>query len=134
MAFDLEARSKGGGGGQEGVRGRLASGWKHGIRTLRAALTAHADEQIRIEICCGLEQVPGWYGQWSKVFVKRGEVRLGGVFLRESDKARVRAFVESVPGVRSVEDARLQYGDWQPVADDQLMRNLAQSQRRPVWL
>lgn len=86
-----------------------------------SALAAHFatsrvdDESIRKQLLTELNAQPWWSDTWSNVFVQEGVVSYVGVVQRTSDREAARIAAENIPGVRSVEDRRMTYGDWQPM-------------------
>lgn len=92
------------------------------VRALAASTAATApapactdDEAIRVRLVQELDKQSWWSGDWSNVFVHQGVVSYVGVFQREADKDAARIAAENIPGVRGVEDRRMQFGDWQPM-------------------
>lgn len=73
------------------------------------------DESIRKRLLAELGSQSWWSGTWSNVFVHKGVVSYVGVVQRAADRDAARIAAEKVPGVRGVEDRRMQYADWQPM-------------------
>lgn len=91
------------------------------VRVL-AATTDHrdeartqSDETIRLRLQTELEKQSWWHSRWCSVFVSNGLVRYAGISDSDIDRQAARVAAENVPGVRGVQDDRLQFTDWQPM-------------------
>ena len=76
---------------------------------------AQSDEAIRLRLQTELEKQPWWHSKWCSVFVCNGLVRYTGISDSDVDRQAARVAAENVPGVRAVQDDRLQFTDWQPM-------------------
>ena len=91
------------------------------VRALRAttddpgAAGAQSDEAIRLRLQTELEKQSWWQSKWSSVLVSNGLVRYIGISDSDIDRQAARVAAENVPGVRGVQDDRLQFTDWQPM-------------------
>lgn len=73
------------------------------------------DEAIRLRLQTDLEKQSWWQSKWCSVFVSNGVVRYTGISDSYIDRQAARVAAENVPGVRGVQDDRLQFTDWQPM-------------------
>lgn len=73
------------------------------------------DEAIRARLLAELQQQPWWRSNWSNVFVTDGVVSYRGLVEGEDQRRAARVAAENVPGVRRVEDDRVQTAAWQPM-------------------
>ena len=91
------------------------------VRALRAttddpgAAGAQSDEAIRLRLQSELEKQSWWQSKWCSVLVSNGVVRYTGISDGDIDRQAARVAAENVPGVRGVQDDRLQFTDWQPM-------------------
>jgi len=80
-----------------------------------AVARAQSDEAIRLRLQTELEKQSWWQSKWSSVLVSNGLVRYIGISDSDIDRQAARVAAENVPGVRGVQDDRLQFTDWQPM-------------------
>jgi CBS domain-containing protein len=91
------------------------------VRALRAtvdnpaAAAAQSDEAIRLRLQSELERQSWWQSKWCSVLVSNGVVKYTGISDSDIDRQAARVAAENVPGVRGVQDDRLQFTDWQPM-------------------
>jgi CBS domain-containing protein len=76
---------------------------------------SQSDEAIRVRLLAELEQQPWWRPGWSAVHVRDGVVYYKGLLENEDERNAARIAAENVPGVRGVEDERMQAALWQPM-------------------
>lgn len=79
------------------------------------AAASHSDEAIRLRLQNELQSQPWWPSKWCSVLVSDGLVRYTGISEGYIDRQAARVAAENVPGVRGVQDDRLQFTDWQPM-------------------
>jgi len=80
-----------------------------------AANRTMSDEAIRLRVQTELEKQSWWQSKWCSVLVSNGLVRYTGISDNYIDRQAARVAAENVPGVRGVQDDRLQFTDWQPM-------------------
>ena len=91
------------------------------VKTVRAttdslaANKVQSDEAIRLRLQTELEKQSWWQSKWCSVFVSDGLVRYTGISDSDIDRQAARVAAENVPGVRGIQDDRLQFTDWQPM-------------------
>lgn len=91
------------------------------VRALGATTDNHdeartqSDEAIRLRLQAELEKQSWWQSKWCSVLVSNGLVRYTGISDSDIDRQAARVAAENVPGVRGVQDDRLQFTDWQPM-------------------
>ena len=91
------------------------------VRALAATTDNHdeartqSDEAIRLRLQAELEKQSWWQSKWCSVLVSNGLVRYTGISDSDVDRQAARVAAENVPGVRGVQDDRLQFTDWQPM-------------------
>ena len=94
------------------------------VRAVRAARATtdnvganrtQSDEAIRLRLQTELEKQSWWLSKWCSVLVSNGLVRYTGISDSDIDRQADRVAAENVPGVRGVQDDRLQFTDWQPM-------------------
>jgi CBS domain-containing protein len=66
------------------------------------------DESIRLALLAKLSKQRWWSGHCSNVYVERGIVQYVGIVESEADKQAARIVAEHIPGVRSIDDQRIQ--------------------------
>jgi CBS domain-containing protein len=66
------------------------------------------DESIRLALLAKLSKQPWWSGHCSNVYVERGIVQYVGIVESEADRQAARIAAEHIPGVRSIDDQRIQ--------------------------
>jgi CBS domain-containing protein len=74
-----------------------------------------SDEAIRLRLQAELEKQSWWPSKWCSVQVSNGFVRYTGISDSDIDRQAARVAAENVPGVRGVQDDRLQFTDLQPM-------------------
>ena len=79
------------------------------------AARTQSDEAIRLRLQTELEKQSWWLSKWCSVLVSNGLVRYTGISDSDIDRQAARVAAENVPGVRGVQDDRLQFTDWQPM-------------------
>jgi CBS domain-containing protein len=75
-------------------------------------LTPPIDSAIQGRLVAELERQPWWRRVSSNVIVSEGVVHLWGFVGSEDERTAARVAAENVPGVRSVEDHRLDYAEF----------------------
>lgn len=73
------------------------------------------DKTIKDELLAELSARKWWSGNWSNVFVNDGVVTYVGVAHSAADREAARIAAENIPGVKAVDDRRMQYGEWMPM-------------------
>ena len=76
---------------------------------------AQSDEAIRTQLLEELEAQRWWRPGWSTLDVHDGVVHFAGLIDSEDTRLATRIAAENVPGVRGVEDERMQTSSFQPM-------------------
>jgi CBS domain-containing protein len=74
-----------------------------------------SDATIRAQLLDELEAQPWWRPDWVTLDVRDGVVHLGGLIESEAGRLATRVAAENVPGVRGVDDERMQTARFQPM-------------------
>lgn len=81
------------------------------LRHSAIRVTAPSDEAIRGRLLGELERQPWWERVTSNVIVTEGVVHYWGLVGSDDERDAARVAAQNVPGVRGVEDHRLEYRD-----------------------
>lgn len=73
-----------------------------------ARLTGPADQAIRGRLQAELARQPWWHAAASNVIVTDGVVHYFGTFDRDDERDAARVAAENIPGVRAIEDHRME--------------------------
>jgi len=74
-----------------------------------------SDATIRAQLLDELQAQPWWRSDWVTLDVRDGVVHLGGLTESEAGRRATRVAAENVPGVRGVDDERMQTANFQPM-------------------
>ena len=105
------------------------------VKALPQAPHPEDDEAIRSQLLASLEGAPWWRGGESNVVVDDGVVHYWGKIDSEEERAAARAAAERIPGVRRVEDHRLETRE-RPAQHygPQIRRASERGQSRQGWI